>query len=120
VSSNLARRVLNDLQQYQEVRRGSIGLADVVPVTTRIANELSLSDTKGALVYSIYRNSPALQAGIRQFDVVVTFNGTTVEDPGHLSRLISDARIGSTATVGVIREGRRVELKVTIGRTGAR
>jgi serine protease Do len=120
VSSNLARRVLNDLQQYQEVRRGSIGLADVVPVTTRIANELNLSDTKGALVYSIYRNSPALQAGIRQFDVVVTFNGTTVEDPGHLSRLISDARIGSTATVGVIREGRRVELKVTIGRTGER
>jgi serine protease Do len=120
VSSNLARRVVNDLQQYQEVRRGSIGLDEVVPLTTRIANELKLQDTKGALVYSIYRNSAALEGGMRPLDVVVTFNGTNVEDPGHLLRLVSDARIGSSATIGVIREGRRMELKVTIGRTGAR
>ena len=45
-------------------------------------------------------------------DVIVSFNGTPVEDPGHLSRLVSDARIGSTAALGVIRDGRRVELKV--------
>ena len=120
VSSNLAKRVVNDLQQYQEVRRGSIGLGEVVPVTTKIANELNLSDTKGALVYSIYRNSPALQAGMRPLDVVITFNGTPVEDPGHLLRQVSDARIGSTATVGIIREGRRLELKTTITRAGER
>jgi serine protease Do len=118
VSSNLAKRVFNDLQQYQEVRRGSIGLLpdQVVSLTTRAANQLNLSDTKGALVYEMLRNSSAFQGGIRPGDVIVSFNGTQVEDPGHFSRLVSDATIGSVATIGVIREGRRQDLKVTITR----
>jgi serine protease Do len=120
VSSNLARRVVNDLQQYQEVRRGSIGPIQIVPLTTRLANDLKLSDTKGALVYQLARNSPAYKAGMQRADVVVSFNGTAVEDPGHLSRLVSDARIGSTATIGVIRNGRRVDLNVDITRLSAR
>jgi serine protease Do len=121
VSSNLARRVVNDLQQYQEVRRGSIGLLpdQVVPLTTRIAAELKLQDTKGALIYEMWRNSSAFQAGLRPGDVVVTFNGTQVEDPGHFARLVSDTQIGSTAAIGVIRQGQRVELKVAITRPAA-
>ena len=64
----------------------------------------------------MYRNSPAYQNGMRPGDVVVTFNGTTVEDPGHLSRLVSDAAIGSTANVTVIRDGRRIDLKIPVVR----
>ncbi len=122
VSSNLARRVVNDLQQYQEVRRGSIGLLpdQVVPLTTRIASELSLPDTKGALIYEMLRNSAAYQGGLQPLDVVVSINGTPVEDPGHFSRLVSDARIGSVATIGVIRKGRRMDLKITITRPANR
>jgi Do/DeqQ family serine protease len=116
VSSNLARRVVNDLQQYQEVRRGTIGPDQYVPLSTRIAEELGAPDTRGALAYRMYRNSPAYQSGMRPGDVVVTFNGTTVEDPGHLSRLVSDAAIGSTASVAVIRDGRRIDLKIPVVR----
>ena len=43
-------------------------------------------------------------------------NGTPVEDPSHLSRLVSDAQIGSTAAVTVIRDGKRVTLKIPIAR----
>jgi Do/DeqQ family serine protease len=115
VSSNLARRVFNDLRQYGEVRRGEmVGLAEVVPLTTREAEALGAPDTRGALVNSIYQNSPAFRAGIRPGDVIVSFNGTAVTDVAHLSRLVSDARIGSTARVGVIREARRLELEVPI------
>jgi serine protease Do len=118
VSSNLAKRVVNDLQQYQEVRRGSIGLFpdQVVPLTTRIATQLRLPDTKGALIYEMWRQSSAFEAGMRPTDVVVSFNGTPVEDPGQFARLVSDAKIGSTAVIGVIRDGRRIELKVPITR----
>jgi Do/DeqQ family serine protease len=116
VSSNLAKRVVNDLQQYQEVRRGSIGAVQIVQLTTRIANELKLPDTKGALIYQLGRTSSAATGGMRPIDVVVSFNGTPVEDPGQFSRMVSDARIGSTATIGVIREGRRIDLKVEIVR----
>ena len=123
VSSNLARRVVNDLQQYQEVRRGSIGLLpnQVATLTTRIASELNLPDTKGALIYEMWRNSSAFQG--RPAAGSTSSSASTarqVEDPGHFARLVSDARIGSTATIGVIREGRRVELKVTITRPASR
>ena len=47
-------------------------------------------------------------------DVVVSFNGQKVQDPGHLVRLVFDAPIGSTAKVGIIRNGRPVELRVAI------
>ena len=122
VSSNLAKRVVNDLQQYQEVRRGSIGLLpnQVANLTTRIAAELKLPDTKGALIYQMWRQLVGLSSWPEPGDVVVTFNGTQVEDPGHFARLVSDARIGSTAAIGVIREGRRLEMKVPVTRPASR
>ena len=116
VSSNLAKRVVSDLQQYQEVRRGTMGPDQYVPLSTRMAEEFGAPDTRGALVYRMSRSSPAYQNGMRPGDVVVAFNGTAVDDPGHLSRMVSDATIGSTALVTVIREGRRVELKIPIVR----
>ncbi len=116
VSSNLAKRVVSDLQQYQEVRRGTMGPDQYVPLSTRMAEEFGAPDTRGALVYRMSRSSPSYQNGMRPGDVIVVFNGTPVEDPGHLSRMVSDARIGSTALVTVIREGRRVELKIPIVR----
>ena len=116
VSSNLAKRVVSDLQQYQEVRRGTMGPDQYVPLSTRMAEEFGAPDTRGALVYRMSRSSPAYQNGMRPGDVVVAFNGMSVDDPGHLSRMVSDATIGSTALVTVIREGRRVELKIPIVR----
>jgi S1-C subfamily serine protease len=72
------------------------------------------------LIYEMLRNSAAYQSGLQPLDVVVSFNGTPVEDPGHFSRLVSDARIGSVATIGVIRKGRRMDLKITITRPANR
>jgi S1-C subfamily serine protease len=63
------------------------------------------------------RQTSAYEAGLRPGDVVVTFNGTPVTDGGHLSRLIQDSRIGATAALGVIRDGRRIEIKIPIERT---
>ena len=118
VSSNLARRVFGDLRDHGEVRRGSIGYYESSPLTTQVAAEVGSSDTGGVLVQVMARNSPAYRDGLRPGDIVVSFNGTPVADPGHLSRLISDAAIGSVATVTVLRDGRRTDLKITIAKVG--
>jgi serine protease Do len=114
VPSNLARKIASDLQQYHEVRRGSIGVVTLAPLTTQWAQELGVNDTRGTIVARMRRDSSAYQAGIRPGDVIVAFNGTAIADGSQLSRMISDARIGSTATLGVIREGRRLDVKVPI------
>ncbi|MGH9257083.1 MAG: trypsin-like peptidase domain-containing protein [Vicinamibacterales bacterium] len=114
VPSNLARRVVNDLTQYGEVRRGSIGYVEIAPLSTLMAEQLDVADARGVLVQAMRRDAAAYGAGLRPGDVIVSFNGTTIADGGQLSRLIQDARIGSTAVVAVIREGRRLELKIPI------
>jgi S1-C subfamily serine protease len=120
VPSNLARRVVADLQKYGEVRRGSIGDLWIAPLTTQLAGDLNAPDARGVLVQRMTRDSAAYDGGIRPGDIIVSFNGTTITDGAQLSRLVQDASIGSTATVGVIRDSRRVELKVPIRSATAR
>jgi serine protease Do len=114
VPSNLARRVVADLVQYGEVRRGSIGYVEIAPLSTLMAGQLGVDDARGVLVQAMRRDSAAYDAGLRPGDVIVGFNGTAVADGGQLSRLIQDARIGSTATMTIVRDGRRLEVKVPI------
>jgi S1-C subfamily serine protease len=120
VPSNLARRVVADLQQYGEVRRGTIGYVEIAPVTTQVAADLGASDTRGVLIGRMRRDSPAFVAGLRPLDIVLTFNGTAVTDAGHLSRLIADASIGSNATLTVLRQGKQIDVEIPIRSTAER
>ncbi len=114
VPSSLARRVVDELQRFGEVRRGSVGYIEISPLTAQAAAELGAPDAKGVLVQRMRRDSAAYDAGIRPGDIIVAFGATTITDGAQLSRLIQDAKIGSTAAMTVLREGRRVELKVPI------
>jgi Do/DeqQ family serine protease len=116
VPSNLARRVVADLQQFGVVQRGSIGYVEITPLTPQIARELGVANTRGVLVTRMRRQTSAYDAGLRPGDVVVTFNRMNVTDGDHLSRLIQDSRIGTTAAFGVVRDGRRIELEIPIER----
>jgi Do/DeqQ family serine protease len=119
VSSNLAQRVVADLKQHGEVRRGSIGYVDLSPMNAQVAQELRVPDQRGLVVVRMGRTSSAYQAGVRIGDVVRAFNGTAISDTSQLSRMIQDARIGSTANLSVLREGKLVEIKVPIVRRTA-
>jgi len=114
IPSNLARRVIDQLIRYGEVRRGTIGMLQIYPLTTQLASELGMRDTRGVFVNQIDRRSAAYHAGLQPTDVIIGFNGQTIEDPSQLIRLIADAKIGTTATVTVLRQGRQVALQIPI------
>jgi serine protease Do len=114
VPSNLARHVVTDLMKYGEVRRGSIGYLGIEKLTTQTAEEVGAKGTSGALVSRMTRGSPTYAAGIRPGDVIVRFNGQLVDDPSQLFRMIADAKIGSTATLTLLRNGRSVEIKLPV------
>jgi serine protease Do len=115
VPSNLVRHVVDDLMQYGEVRRGTIGgITAIERVTPQYAAEVGAPDTSGAVIVRMSRNSRAYQLGIQPGDIIVGFNGKKIDDPSQLFRLVADAQIGSTATLRVLRDGRGVEFKVPI------
>ena len=114
VPSNLARHVMDELIRSGEVQRGTISGITLQPLTTRLAEQLGAPNTHGMVVVSMQQRSEAYAAGLRPGDVIVTFNGTTLEDQSHFVRLLADAKIGSTVTLGVVREGKSMSVKVPI------
>ena len=115
VPSKLVQHVVDDLRQYGEVQRGTIGgIITIDKLTPQIAEEIGAANTQGALVIRMMRGSEAYEAGVRPGDVIVGFNGTRIDDPSQLYRLVADAKIGSTATIKVLRNGRTLDIKVPI------
>jgi serine protease Do len=114
VPSNLAKKIVADLMQYGEVRRGSIGYVGIERLTPQLAQEVGAPNTSGALVSRMTRESEAFDAGVRPGDVIIAFNGQPITDPSQFMRMVSDSKIGSSITVKVLRDGRSMEFKLAI------
>lgn len=114
VPSNLVRRVAGDLMTFGRVRRGSIGYVEVMPLTSRLADELRAPKTDGIVVNQMARASAAYKAGLLPGDIIVSFNGQAIGDPSQFVRLIADSAIGSTVRIVVLREGERTTLRIPI------
>ncbi len=117
VPSNLARHVMDDLLKYGEVQRGTIPGIYVANLTTQIAEELGAPNTRGALVNQMAQRSDAYAAGLRPGDIIIGFNGRTVEDASALMRMLADSKVGTAAKLEILRESRRLELTVPITRS---
>jgi serine protease Do len=121
VPSNLARHVMDDIIKFGSVRRGTLRGLQLQPMTRQIAKELGAPSARGVLILSIDTRSDPYRAGLRQYDIITSFNGTAIEDASQLIRLLADAEIGSSATLTVIRDGRQTTVKVVVEQaSGAR
>ena len=121
VPSNLARHVMDDIIKYGSVRRGTIPGIQLQQMTTQIAEQLGAPDARGVLVVGVDPRAEAYDQGLRRGDIIVSFNGTRIDDASHFIRMLSDAQIGSTATLGVFTNGRERNVRIPIVRaTGER
>ena len=116
VPSNLARHVMDDLLKYGEVQRGTMPGVIFAPLTTQIAEDLGAPNTRGALVNQMTRDSDAFAAGLRPGDIVIAFNGRTVEDAGAFMRMLGDSKAGTAARLEILRESRKLEVTIPITR----
>jgi serine protease Do len=114
VPSNLARKVVDDLMKYGEVRRGSVGFLRVERLTDQIAEQVGAPNTHGAVVWRMVQDSESYAAGLRPGDVIVEFNNQTIDDPSQFFRLVADAKVGSTASIKALRNGREMSFKLPI------
>ena len=115
IPSDLANRVVNQIVEFGETRRGWLGVR-IQPVTDEIAESLGLERAAGALVASLDPEGPAAAAGIQVGDVIVEYNDIRVNEMRELPRLVADTKVGATVKVVVFRKGKRETLDVTIAR----
>ncbi|MFN3578430.1 MAG: PDZ domain-containing protein, partial [Tabrizicola sp.] len=114
MSSNVVAKVVDQLKQFGETRRGWLGVK-IQDITPEIAESMGLESAAGALVADV-PDGPAKQAGIRPGDIITRFAGQEVADAGDLTRRVADAPIGEAVPVIVLRGDKTETLQVTLGR----
>jgi serine protease Do len=114
MSSNVVTKVVDQLKEFGETRRGWLGVR-IQDVTPDVAEAMGLAEASGALVTDV-PEGPAQEAGIVAGDVITRFDDQPVSDAGDLTRRVADAPIGEAVPVIIQREGRTETLAVTLGR----
>jgi serine protease Do len=110
----VVKRVVDQLQEYGETRRGWLGVR-IQDVTDDVAEAMGLEKAAGALVTDV-PEGPAAEAGMLAGDVITSFDGKEVEDTRGLVRQVGNTAVGKTVRVVVFRDGKTTTLKVTLGR----
>lgn len=113
MSSHVVERVVFQLQEYGETRRGWLGVR-IQDVTEDVADSLALAEARGALVTEVM-DGPSRAAGMQSGDVITRFDGGNVADTRDLVRRVADAGIGREVEVVVFRDGGEETLFVTLG-----
>ena len=110
---NLARAIVPDLISAGRASRGWLGVW-FSEVTQREARRQGMEKLIGVRVDSVFADSPAQRAGIQQGDILVKFDGQTVDNAGRLSVLVSTSKGGAPVPLEVFRDGNSVELQAMI------
>jgi serine protease Do len=114
IPSALARNIISQLEEGGEVQRGWLGVR-IQTVTDELAEGLRLDRARGALVAEVTKGGPAEAAGIKQGDVVLTFDGREVPEMRRLPRMVAETAIGKDVDVVVWRKGEEVTVQVNLG-----
>lgn len=114
VPSDTASVVIADLADDGEVERGWLGVS-IQPVSDDIAAAIGIDEPKGVLITDVSVDTPADKAGLKRGDIVTTIDGTPVDGPRDLMRLVAFARPGTSMDIAILRAGQPSELQVVLG-----
>jgi serine protease Do len=114
IPSRLAQEAYQDIRAGRKPVPGWLGVRPQ-RLDEDLAERLKLPDARGALVAEVIEGSPAAKAGIHPGDVIVEWNGRTLNDAKDLPFLVAGTKVGSAVKVVVYRNGAKVDLSVTVG-----
>ncbi len=112
IPSRIIEAVLPELEAGRTIVRGYLGF---IPrqLSAELAQDLGLAVRDGVMVKQVIEGSPAFEAGLRSFDVILSLNGERVERVNRLLQRIARLKPGEEVTLRVARGAREVDLQLT-------
>lgn len=111
---NMALLVADQLVTRGRLQRSYLGVVLENSFSGTMAHRLGLPSNEGALIKSVLPSSPAEKAGLRVGDVVLEFDGTHIENDGHLVKSVSLTRLGKQVDVVIFRNQSRQKVSLTL------
>lgn len=119
IPTNTAMSVANQLIKTGKINRGRVGILMNEPITKDLAESLGLPNTKGAIVASVEKDSPAEKAGILAQDIIQKVAGKQIDSNIDVVRTISNTAPGTKVVFSIWRKGVIKEITVTVGEVPA-
>ena len=115
IPSNNAKRVISQLIEFGETKRGWLGVR-IQYVTNEIAEVEKLDKPRGALVASVADGSPSDDAGIKPGDIILEFDGKPINEMSELPKIVAATDVGKKVKVKVWRNQRKITKDIILGR----
>ena len=115
IPSNSAQKVINQLIEFGETKRGWLGVR-IQTVTKDIADVEKLDEPRGALVASVAENSPSDKGGIKAGDIILEFDGKKIKEMSELPRIVAETEVGKKVKLKVWRNKREITKEIILGR----
>jgi serine protease Do len=111
---DVAIDVSMQLKLSGKITRGWLGIA-IQEITKDLADSFGMKNTNGALIAGVEKSSPAEKGGLEPGDVILKFDGRSIETSSDLPRAVGSTKPGKKAAVEVLRKGAIKGLNVTVG-----
>jgi serine protease Do len=111
---DVAIDVSMQLKLSGKITRGWLGIA-IQEITKDLADSFGMKNTNGALIAGVEKSSPAEKGGLEPGDVILKFDGKSIETSSDLPRAVGSTKPGKKAAVEVLRKGAIKGLNVTVG-----
>jgi len=111
---NLANKIMTDLIRKGRVERGYLGIG-MQDIDEKKARALNLDRPKGVFVSQVIKGEPAARAGVKAKDVILKIEGQEVNKSNQVQAIIAKRNPGDIVLLELLRNGRKVELKVSLG-----
>ncbi len=115
IPSNSAKLVIDQLIEFGETKRGWLGVR-IQDVTKEIADVEKLDKPRGALVASVAENSPSEKAGVKAGDIILEFNGESIDEMKQLPMIVARTEVGKKVKVKIWRNKKEIVKIITLGR----
>jgi serine protease Do len=114
VPADTIKTVIPQLKAKGSVTRGWIGV-QIQPITSDLAKGIGLNSPRGAIIASVQKNSPGAKAGLARGDVITSMDGDPIKDVHELTKRIQNTAPGTSAQIGLLRNGNERPVTVTLG-----